>query len=183
MLELSLQVLPHSQLIFPSKTWFLRIYSNFPWQKSLISAYLPHFESKSYQMNPVKSCSSSSFQQHQRHIPISSNFQLRLNLIFSEKIIQYPRTFGPQIQMSWNQAHAPLLIKSFPKTPRTWSEASQLMDLITTKQNKLPSFIDRSLFCFNILNNVDGREDILEEECVQSILEDLCCVSMVWHTH
>jgi hypothetical protein len=26
--------------------------------------------------------------------------------------------------MSWNQAHAPLLIESFPKTPRTRSEAS-----------------------------------------------------------
>jgi hypothetical protein len=40
------------------------------------------------------------------------------------------------------------------------------VDLITTKQNKLPSFLDRSLFCFNILNNVDGREYIVEEECV-----------------
>jgi hypothetical protein len=27
--------------------------------------------------------------------------------------------------MSWNQAHAPLLIESFPKTPRTQFEASQ----------------------------------------------------------
>jgi hypothetical protein len=39
--------------------------------------------------------------------------------------------------MSWNQAHEPLLIESFPKTPRTQSEVHPgSMDLITTKQNK-----------------------------------------------
>jgi hypothetical protein len=41
-----------------------------------------------------------------------------------------------------NQAHAPLLVESFPKTPRTSSKASDSMDLITTRQNKtnyLPS--------------------------------------------
>ncbi len=53
------------------------------------------------------------------------NFQLWFNLIFSEEIIQYSRTFVRQVQTSWNQAHAPLLVESFPKTPRTWSEASQ----------------------------------------------------------
>ncbi len=53
------------------------------------------------------------------------NFQLQFNLIFSEKIIQYSRTFAPQVQTSWNQAHAPLLIESFPKTSRTRSEASR----------------------------------------------------------
>ncbi len=34
-------------------------------------------------------------------------------------------TFAPQVQMSWNQAQAPLLVQSFPKTPRTQCEASQ----------------------------------------------------------
>jgi len=43
----------------------------------------------------------------------------QFNLIFSEEIIQYSRTFAPQVHMSWNQSHAPLLVKSFPKTPRT----------------------------------------------------------------
>ncbi len=37
---LSLQVLSHSQLIFPSKTWFFGIYLNFQWQKSLKNQYL-----------------------------------------------------------------------------------------------------------------------------------------------
>jgi len=47
-----------------------------------------------------------------------------INFIFSEKIIQYSKTFAPQVQTSWNQAYAPLLVESFPKTPRTQSEAS-----------------------------------------------------------
>jgi hypothetical protein len=51
------------------------------------------------------------------------NFQLSFNLIFSEKIIQYSRTFAPQVQTSWNQANAPLPLKSYPKRPRTQYEA------------------------------------------------------------
>jgi hypothetical protein len=94
----SLQVLPRSQLIFPSKTWFFGIYLNFQWQKSLKNQYLPHSKSKSYQINSIKSCSSRSFQQHQRHIPIPPKFQLWSNLIFSEKVIQYSRTFASQVQ-------------------------------------------------------------------------------------
>jgi hypothetical protein len=70
--------------------------------------YLSHSESKSYQINSIKSS-------HQD----LSNFQLQFNLIFSDEIIQYSRTFAPQVQTSWNQAHAPLLVESFPKTPRT----------------------------------------------------------------
>ncbi len=51
------QGLPRSQSFFPSKTWFLGIYLNFQQQKSLKYQYLPHFESKSYQINSIKSCS------------------------------------------------------------------------------------------------------------------------------
>jgi hypothetical protein len=46
------------------------IYLNFQSQKSLKNQYLPHSESKSYQLNSIQSCSSRSFQQHQRHILI-----------------------------------------------------------------------------------------------------------------
>jgi hypothetical protein len=127
------QVLPRPQLIFPFKTWFFGIYLNFQWQKSLKNQYLAHSGSKSYQINSIKSCSSRSFQQHQSHIPIPPNFQLRFNLIFNDEIIQYSKTFALQVQTSWTQAHAPLLIKSFPKTPRTQSEASRFVDFITTK--------------------------------------------------
>jgi hypothetical protein len=55
------------------------------------------------------------------------------------------------ISFAWNlTAHAPLLIKSFPKTPRTWSEASLFSGSHIHQQNKtnkLPSFIDRSVVC------------------------------------
>jgi hypothetical protein len=68
------QVLPRPQLIFPSETWFFGIYLNFQQQKSLRNQYLPHSESKSYQINSIKSCSSRSFQQHRRHIPIPPKF-------------------------------------------------------------------------------------------------------------
>ncbi len=40
----------------------------------LKNQHLPYFESKSYQINSIKSCSSRSFQQHQTHIPIPSKF-------------------------------------------------------------------------------------------------------------
>jgi hypothetical protein len=63
-----IQVLPRPQLIFPSKTWFFGIYLNFQQQKPLQNPQ--HFKSKIYQMNSIKSCSSRSFHEHQRHIPI-----------------------------------------------------------------------------------------------------------------
>ncbi len=143
----SLQALPRSQLIFPSKTWFFGIYLNFQQQKSLKNQYLPHSESKSYQMNSAHQDLSKNTKGTFQFL---RNFQLRLDLIFSEEIIQYSRTFALQVQTSWNQAHAPLLVKNFPKTPRTWSEASWFggSHNYNTKQNKLPSFIDRRNKCF-----------------------------------
>ncbi len=47
---------------FPFKTWFFGIHLNFQRRKSLKIQYLPHSESKSYQINSIKSCSSRSFQ-------------------------------------------------------------------------------------------------------------------------
>jgi hypothetical protein len=42
-----------------------------------------------------------------------------------EKIIQYSRTFAPQVQTPWNQDDAPLLVESFPKKRITQFDASQ----------------------------------------------------------
>jgi hypothetical protein len=67
------------------------------------------------------------------------NFQLRFNLIFSQENFEYSRTFAPQVQTSWNQAHAPLLVKSFPKTSRSHSETSQFGGSHNYKINCLPS--------------------------------------------
>jgi hypothetical protein len=88
-----------------SKPGFLEFIWIFSGRNHLkMSKYLPHSESKSYQINSIKSCSSRSFQQHQRHIPIPPK-------ISAKKIIQYSRTFTLQVQTSWNQAHAPLLVE------------------------------------------------------------------------
>ncbi len=122
---------------------FIWIFSGKNHYKINISHILnPNF----YQVNSIKSWSSRSFQKHQRHIPFLCNFQQQFNLIFSEKIIQYSRTFAPQVQTSWNQADAPFLLKSFPKTPRTWFGASWFggSHRYKTKQtNKQPCFIAR----------------------------------------
>jgi len=148
------QVLPHPQLIFPSKIWFFGIYLNFQWQESLLNQYPSHSGSKSYQINSIKSYSSSSLNT-KGTLQFLRNFQIQFNLIFNKEIIQYSKTFAPQVQTPWNQAHAPLLVKSFPKTPRTRSEASQFggSHNYKTNQNKtnyLPSEIDCELE-FNIV--------------------------------
>ncbi len=76
-------------------------------------------------INSIKSCSSRSFPNTKGTFQFLWNFQLGFNLIFSEEIIQYSRTFAPQVQTPQNQAHAPLLLESFPKRPRrTRSETS-----------------------------------------------------------
>ncbi len=101
---------------FSFQNLVFEIYLNFQWQESLKNHYLPHSESKSYQIICINTKGTFQF---------LWNFQLWFHLIFSEEIIQYSRTFPLQVQMLWNQAHAPLLIESFPKTPRTQSDASQ----------------------------------------------------------
>ncbi len=66
---------------------------------------------------------------------------------FQWRNFQYSRTSTPKVQTPWNQADAPLLLESFPKRPRTRSEASQFGGSHKYKQNKtnkLPCFIDRS---------------------------------------
>jgi hypothetical protein len=140
--------LPRPQLIFPSKTGIFRAYLNFQQLKSLGNQYLPHSESKSYQINSIKSYSSRSFQQHQRHIQNSSEiFQLWFNLIFSEEIIQYPRTFAPQVQCHETKPMHPSPQELSKDTKNTiWSIPGRWISLVQTKQNKtnkLPSFIDR----------------------------------------
>ncbi len=96
---------------------------NFQQQKSFKKQYLPHPPNLT-KKNPLNLTHQDLSNNTKGTFQFLRNFQLQINVIFSEKIIQYSRTFAPQVQMSWNQAHAPLLIKSFPKTPRTQCEAS-----------------------------------------------------------
>ncbi len=136
-------VLSRLELVFPSKTWFFGIYLNFRLQKSLRNQYLSYSESKSYQVNSLNATHQDLSNNTDGTSQFLRNFEVGFNLIFSEKIIQYSGTFAPQVQTSWNQAHAPLLDESFPKTSRTRSEHPSSVDLITTKQNRPPSFTDR----------------------------------------
>ncbi len=54
---------------------FFGIYLNFQCQKSLLKINISHIsESQCYQINSIKSCSSRSFQEHQRYIPIPLKF-------------------------------------------------------------------------------------------------------------
>jgi hypothetical protein len=117
------QVLQRSQLIFPSKTWFLRIYLNFQRRNHLkinISHILNPNPTKWITLNPAHQDLSKNTKGTFQFL---QNSQLWFNIIFSEKIIQYSRTFALQIQMSWNQAHAPFLVKELSKDTKNmiWS--------------------------------------------------------------
>ncbi len=72
----SVQVLPHSQPIFPSK------------QKSLKNQCLSHSESKSYQINSWNPAHQDVSSNTKGTFQFLRNFQLQFNKIFSEKIIQ-----------------------------------------------------------------------------------------------
>ncbi len=131
----SLQVLSHSKLIFLSKNCFSGIYLNFKRQKSLKNQYLPHFESKSYQVNSIKSGYQDLSNNTKGMFQLLQNFQLWFNFIFSEEIIQYSRCPGT------NPMH-----HSSSRAFQTHQEHDLkhpgLVDLITTEQNKtnyLPS--------------------------------------------
>jgi hypothetical protein len=92
------QVLPRRQLIFPSKTWFFGIYLNFQQHKSLknnASHVLNPNLTKKIPLNPAHQGLSNNTKGTFQFL---RNFQLQFNLIFSEEIIQYSRTFAPQVQ-------------------------------------------------------------------------------------
>ncbi len=63
------------------------------------------------------------------------------------------------MQTLWNQAHAPLLVESFPKTPKTQSKASWFGGFhnYKTKQNNLFFLINR---CWH--ENCDSKNIFLE---------------------
>ncbi len=73
-------------------------------------------------------------------------------MIFSEKIIQYWRTFAPRVQMSWNQSpYTPPPHRELSKgTKNTISRNPSSVDLITTKQKQTTIYEGRCfvLLCF-----------------------------------
>jgi hypothetical protein len=75
---------------------FIWIFSG---RNHLKNQYLPHFESKSYQINSIKILLIKIFPTTPKAHSNSSEI-----FSYSEEIIQYSRTFAPQVQMSWNQS-------------------------------------------------------------------------------
>ncbi len=149
------QVLPHPQLIFPFKTWFFGIYLNFQRQKSLLNQYLPHSESKPYQINSIKSCSSRSFQQHQRHIHSSSSeifsyyliwFSMKKSFNIQELLHLESKRHGTQPMHSSSSSRA------FQRHQEHDLKHPGLVDLITTKQ-KQTTFLHRSMSEDGRMNN------------------------------
>jgi hypothetical protein len=140
-------VLSRSQLIFPSKTWFFGIYLNFQRQKSLKNSTSHILNSNLTKQIPLNPAHQDLSNNTKGTFQFLQKFQLWFNLVFSEEIILYPRIFAEQVHKRHEKkAHAPrLIIESFQKTPRTISEASWFSGShnYKTKQNKLPSFIDR----------------------------------------
>jgi len=122
-----------SSTVFSFRNWFFGIYLNFQRQKLLRNQYLSPSESKSYQINSIKSCSSRSFQQYQRHISIP---QLRFNLISSEEIIHYSRTFVSKSKCHGTKTMHPSLSWAFQRHQEHELKHPGSVDLITTIQNK-----------------------------------------------
>ncbi len=127
------QVLPRPQLIFPSKTWFSEIYLNFQQAEITFKSISP----KSYQINSIKSYSSKSFQQHQRHIPIPPKFSATVKKSFNIQKLLHRKSkchgTKPMHPSSW---------RAFQRHQEHNLKHPGSVNLITTKQNKtnyLPS--------------------------------------------
>jgi len=142
----SLQVLPCSQLIFPSKTCFFKFYLNFQRLKWLINQHLPRSEFKSYQMNSLNPAHQDLSINTKGTFQFLWNVQLQFNIIFSEKIIQYSKTFASQVQTPWNQANTPSSSRAFQRDQEHNLKHPGSVDLLSTKKTKqanyLPSYID-----------------------------------------
>jgi hypothetical protein len=66
------------------------------------------------------------------------------NTLVQYEIIQYERTFAPQVQMCHGtKPMHPSSSRAFQRHQEHDLKHPSSVDLITTKQNKLPSFIDR----------------------------------------
>jgi hypothetical protein len=92
---------------------------NFQCQKSFSNQYLPHSESKSYQINSIKSSAHQDLSENTKGtFQFFQKFQLRFNLIFSEEIIQYSRNFCTSRPNTMKPSQCTPPRETFPKRPR-----------------------------------------------------------------
>ncbi len=133
---------------------------NFQLQKPLFKSISPTFLNpdltKQIPLNPAHQDLSNSTK---GTLQLLHNFQLQFNLIFSEEIIQYIQELlhgGKSKRHGTNPMHSSLT--AFQRDQEHDLKHPSSMDLITTKQNKLPSFIDRLVWpvplakCYCVLN-------------------------------
>jgi hypothetical protein len=109
-------------------TWFFGIYLNFQQQKSLQNQSLPHSESKSYQINSIKSCSSKSFQQHQRHIPSPPKYSAM------KKSFNIQHFLHCKSNRHGTKPMHPFSLRAFQRHQEHNLKHRDSVDLITTKQ-------------------------------------------------
>ncbi len=127
------QVLPCPQLIFLPKPGFLEfiwIFNGRNHLKIKISHILNPNLTKSILLDPA-------------HQDLSNN--TKGSEIFSDEIIQYSRTFAPQVERSWNQAPPSReLSKRFQRHHQEHDlRHPGPVDLVPTKQNKQTTFLHR----------------------------------------
>jgi len=81
------------------------------------------------------------------------NFQLQFNLIFSEKIFNIQELLHHKSKRLGTKPMHPSLSRAFQRHQEHNGEHPSLMDLTTTKQNKLPFFIHRYGCGHNVRNH------------------------------
>ncbi len=144
---ISLQVSPRSQLISPSKTWFLEIYLKFQWQKSLKNQYLPHSESKSYQINSINPPHQDLSKDTKGTSQFLWNLQLQFNLFSVKKSFNIQELLHCKSKHHETKLMHPSSSRDFWRDQECDSKHPDSVDLISTNKKqtkkKLPSFVDR----------------------------------------
>jgi len=137
------QALPRPQLIFPSKTWFFQIYLNFQWQKSLQNQYLTHFESKSYQINSIKSSHQNIFKNIKGTFQFLQNFQLLYNFFSMKKSFDIQELLHRKSKRHETKPMHPSSLRAFQRDQEHNLKRPGWVDFIhtnkTTQTNYLPS--------------------------------------------
>ncbi len=127
---------------------FLEFIWIFSGRNHLKNQYLPHFESKSYQINSIKILLIKIFATTSKaHSNSSSIFSYDLIWFSVKKPFNIQELLHCKSERHGTKAHAPLLVESFPfqRDQECDLKASWFGGSHRYKTNKLPSFIDRFL--------------------------------------
>jgi hypothetical protein len=95
---------------------------NFQQQNSFKSQYIPHLKYENYEINFIKSNSTTTFQQHQKHLSIQVKFVFMILLMFIKKWFNN-RLPLHRSSKNFQPISAPLFIVRFSKISITLYEA------------------------------------------------------------